>query len=340
MIEGQGLFNLAARNAAYAALARNKGAAVHNVFARSDKPSAFGGQSLGALTVNANTTIKAMFQAAWDKLHEDGNMISDDNIKRLQDASKSDNKEISAERLRQAKAKLRSLRLQAQMAAASGDPKQLRRIAQQAAQAAREVASAARGLAEGIAASATSSDGSAGTSVPMAAPGAASQDPGKQGAQAPDAATEAVPGAEPAADLPSTSASGGDPESRYIAGPPAGGDSIAWGRDQLRQLGDETRAAIAQARGIIAFAAQAARAKRRNNEPEDDTFRQLQQSVNEAAHDLDSALNDAMTTLNGGGDTGAESGVSGAMDTVSAVTTTTVAIQVTTEVTFTANVVV
>jgi hypothetical protein len=291
MIEGQGLFNLAARNAAYAALARNKGAAVHNVFARSDKPSAFGGQSLGALTVNASTTIKAMFQAAWDKLHEDGNMISDDNIKRLQDASKSDNKEISAERLRQAKAKLRSLRLQAQWAAASGDPKQLRRLAQQAA-------------------------------------------------QAPDAAAETVSSAEPAADNPSTSPSGGDPESRYIAGPPAGGDSIAWGRDQLRQLGDETRAAIAQARGIIAFAAQAARAKRRNNEPEDDTFRQLQQSVNEAAHDLDSALNDAMTTLNGGGDTGAESGVSGAMDTVSAVTTTTVAIQVTTEVTFTANVVV
>ena len=100
-------------------------------------------------------------QAAWEKVTVDENLISDDMLKRLEKASKSDNKEIAAERLRQAKAKLRSLRLQAQMAAASGDPKQMKRIAQQAAQAAREVASAARGLAEGIVASAAPSDGSA-----------------------------------------------------------------------------------------------------------------------------------------------------------------------------------
>ncbi len=300
-----------------------------NAFERSDKPSPFGGQSLGALTVDANTTIKAMFQAAWEKVHSDDNLITDDMIKRLEKASKSDNKEIAAERLRQAKAKLRSLRLQAQIAAASGDPKQLKRIAQQAAQAAREVASAARGLAEGIASSAVSADGSASASVP-AAQGAPSQDSGE-----PTPSPETSP-----ADASAAGASRGDPEVGYLAGPPAGGDSIAWGRDQLRQLGDETRAAIAQARGIIAFAEQAARAKRRHGEPEDDTFRKLQQSVNEAAHDLDAALNDAMTTLNGGDDPGAESGVSGVMDTVSAVTTTTVAVQVTTEVTVTANVVV
>src|SRR4051794_14934316 len=163
MLEGQGLFQLAARSAAYASLARDKGAAHYrNVFERSEKPA---GASLNNLTVDANTTIRAMFQAAWEKVHSDENLISDDMIKRLEKASKSDNKEIAAERMRQAKAKLRSLRLQAQMAAASGDPKQLKRIAQEAAQAAREVARAARGLAEGIAASAAPSDGSASGSV-------------------------------------------------------------------------------------------------------------------------------------------------------------------------------
>ena len=98
MIEGQGLFQLAARNAAYAALARDKGVAHYsNVFERSDNPSAFSGKSLRALTVDANTTIRAMFQAAWEKVHADENLISDDMIKRLEKASKSDNKEIAAE---------------------------------------------------------------------------------------------------------------------------------------------------------------------------------------------------------------------------------------------------
>jgi hypothetical protein len=119
-------------------------------------------------------------------------------------------------------------------------------------------------------------------------------------------------------------------------------------RDALRKLGDETRAAIAQARGIIAFAAQAARAKRKHGEGDDDSFRQLQQMVSEAEKDLNSTLNDATTALNnisgvgtaGGGDAGIDSGAVSGMDTVSAVTTTTIAVQVTTEVTFTASVVV
>jgi hypothetical protein len=346
MIEGQGLFNLAARSAANSALSRQTAAGHHapsgisggNVFEKSEKPGILGNKDLNSLTVDANTTIRAMFQKAWDKLHEDGNMISDDMIKRLEKASKSDNKEIAAERLRQAKAKLRSLRLQAQMAAASGDPKQLRRIAQQAAAAAREVASAARGLAEGIASSA-GADGSASGAVPTTATGGATQANGSTNANSQDAAaqqasgeTTAAPAAVPSAAVPASGAPATQPT------------SIDDARDQLRKLGDETRAAIAQARGIIAFAAQAARAKRKHGEGDDDSFRQLQQSVTEAEKDLDSTLNNATTALNnlsGVGTTGGvDSGATGGMETVSTVTTTTIAIQVTTEITFTASMVV
>ena len=297
MLEGQGIFQLAARSAAYSAFARDTDA-VHgrnrNVFERSEKPS-----GLASLTVDANTTIRAIFQQAWDKVHADGKLISDENIKRLEKASKSDNKEIAAERLRQAKAKLRSLRMQAQMAAASGDPKQLRRIAQQAAQAAREVASAARGLAEGIASSATA-DGSASGAVPNATTGA------------PKEATD-------------TQSTPGTTQS----------DAIGSARDQLRELGDEARSAIAQARGLIAFAAQMARSRRhhRPDPDEDRDYRALQQSVTEAGRDLDSALNDAAHSLATGGDTG---GVS-STDSISAIITTALVVQVTTELTVTAN---
>jgi hypothetical protein len=285
MIEGQGLFQLAARNAAAVALSRDKSALhghLHNVFERSEKPS-----GLASLTVDANTTIRAMFQAAWDKVHQDENLVSDDMLKRLEKASKSDNKEIAAERLRQAKAKLRSLRLQAQMAAASGDPKQLRHIAQQAAQAAREVAGAARGLAEGIAASAVPAEGA----VPLTATG-----------QDADSATTA---------------------------PTTEGDPLAGAREELRKLGDEVHAAIAQARGLIAFAAQMARARRHHDE---DFYRGLQRDVTEAGHDVDAALNAAGRSL--------DSGQSGAVGGVSTIETTTTIIQVTTEVTVTANIVV
>jgi hypothetical protein len=285
MLEGQGLFQLATRSAAYASLARDKGAPhIKNAFERSERPS-----RLEALTVDANTTIRAMFQAAWEKVHADENLISDDMIKRLEKASKSDNKEIAAERLRQAKAKLRALRLQAQIAAASGDAKQLKRIAQQAAQAAREVAGAARGLAEGIASSATA-DGSASGSVPLAAAGGGAETPAS-------AQTES--------------------------------DPVAIGRDQLRQLSDETRAAIAQARGLIAFASQAARMRRhhRPDPGEDSDYRALQQSVTESEQDLDGTLNAAFASL--------QAGIApSSTDSLSAV----LAVQVTVEVSVTANI--
>jgi hypothetical protein len=307
MIEGQRLFQLAGRNAAYASLARDKGAAHYrNVFERSEKPSGFGAQGLSNLTVDANTTIRAMFQAAWEKVHSDENLISDDMIKRLEKASKSDNKEIAAERLRQAKAKLRSLRLQAQMAATSGDPKQLKRIAQQAAQAAHEVASAARGLAEGIVAGAAPSDGSASANIPL-------------GTNAPGSdETPATTPTAPAVSVPATPT------------------LFSSEREELRKLGDDTRSAIAQARGIIAFASQAARARRHHPDGDDDFFRQLQQSVQEAAHDLDGALTDAGHTL----DTAAESSLAGGVRAVSTIETTTLVVQLTTEVTVTANLVV
>jgi hypothetical protein len=294
MLEGQGLFQLAARSAAYASLARDKGAPhLKNVFERGDeKPS-----RLDALTVDANTTIRAMFQAAWDKVHEDPNQISDDMIKRLEKASKSDNKEIAAERLRQAKAKLRALRLQAQIAAASGDAKQLKRIAQQAAAAAREVAGAARGLAEGIASSATA-DGSASGGVPLAAAGDST-------AQQPQASVQTE------------------------------SDPIATARDQLRELGDDTRAAIAQAKGLIAFASQAARMRRhqRPDPGEDSDYRALQQSVTESEQDLDSTLNAAFASLQAGVDPSSA-------DSLSVTTTTVLAVQMSVEVSVTANIVI
>jgi hypothetical protein len=309
MLEGQGLFQLAARSAAYASLARDKGAAHSNVFERSDKPWTFSGQNLSTLTVDANTTIRAMFQAAWATVHSDDNLISDDMIKRLEKASKSDNKEIAAERLRQAKAKLRSLRLQAQMAAASGDPKQLKRIAQQAAQAAREVSSAARGLAEGIVASAVPSDGSASAgNIPLAT----------QSAPAPSGETAATATPAPAAAQAAPMMFSGE-------------------REALRKLGDEARSAIAQAKGLIAFAAQAA--KSRKHRPDDDDnefFRQLQQSVQDSAQDLDSALNEAGQTL----DAATAASLTGGTDTVSMVESTTLMVQMSVEVSVTANIVI
>jgi hypothetical protein len=298
MLEGQGLFALAARSAAYASAAHNKGAAHYsNVFERREKPSGFAGTSLGALTVDANTTIRAMFQKAWDKLHEDDNFISDDMIKRLEKVSKSDSKDVAAERLRQAKAKLRALRLQAQVAAASGDTKTLKRIAQEAARAAREVAGAARGLAGSIVSNATA-DGSASGSLPVAASGG-------------QAATE--PSATPS------------PTS-------ANSDPLATGREQLRELGDDARSAIAQAKGLIAFASQMARMHRRQRPDagEDSDYRALQQSVSESAQDLDGTLSDALASLQSGVDAGG----------LSVVETTTLAVQMSVEVTVTANLVI
>lgn len=109
--------------------------------------------------------MKEFWQRAADKASE--NAPSADTLKKLQDASKDDNKEIAAQKMQQAKAKLQSLRLQAQLAAASGDKQQLRRLAQEVAAAARDVASAAHDLAGGV----VDSVGADSASVPQATAG-------------------------------------------------------------------------------------------------------------------------------------------------------------------------
>jgi hypothetical protein len=103
-------------------------------------------------------------------------------------------------------------------------------------------------------------------------------------------------------------------------------------RKALRELGDEAHAAIAQAKGLIAFAAQAARS--RKHRPDDDDhefFRQLQQSVQDAAQDLDSALTEAGQTL------AAAESPSGPASNVE---TSTQMVQMSVEVTVTANIVI
>jgi transcription termination factor NusB len=108
-------------------------------------------------------------------------------------------------------------------------------------------------------------------------------------------------------------------------------------REALRKLGDEARSAIAQAKGLIAFAAQAA--KSRKHRPDDDDnefFRQLQQSVQDASQDLDSALNEAGQTL----DAATAASLTGGTDTVSMVESTTLMVQMSVEVSVTANIVI
>jgi hypothetical protein len=135
--------------------------------------------------------MKEFWQRAADKAAK--NAPSADTMKRLQDASKDDNKEIAAQKMQQAKAKLQSLRLQAQLAAASGDKQQLRRLAQEVAAAARDVASAAHDLAGGI----VDSVGGDSASVPLtpAGGGSAEGDAVAAGDAAPDGTTATAGGA-------------------------------------------------------------------------------------------------------------------------------------------------
>ncbi len=296
MIEGQGLFQLAARSQAAArfhALPRPKAQpAVHLTPAMQRDPK-----------------MQAFWQAAARKAAESVT-ISDDTLKRLDTARKSDNKEIAAEKFRQAKAKLQALRLQAQLAAATGDAKSLRRLAQEAAAAAREIATAARGLANGIAATAT-----AAANTPAEAVAATADSP------SPDRETADSAGATP-----------GDPAAKttdYTGPVPAEAEPKAWGKEALRKLGDDARQAIAQARGIIAFLANAARAQRKHqSDPEEEKyFNELQRSVGDAEQDLTAALGEAGQAI----DAGPSPSDSGTTEvTTLSVTVSTLAIQETT----------
>jgi hypothetical protein len=342
MLENQGIFNLAAQSQANTSLARTTSllqsqtkSAIQTVSQHS-QASAWG--SMTDTKISPAAKLKAFLKDVLDKTDE--NLISDDMLKRLDKASHADNKEISAEKLRQAKAKLQSLRMQAQMAAASGDPKQLRRIATEAAQAAREVANAVRGLASGIAATTLTSDGSSSGNVnanagngeqPAAqsenAQAAAAQNSDAQAADGPNndalasdtqaasdqagAPTEQQIDGEPLADA-AKDASGQpkDQDDAYTKPVPQGEDPKTWGREALRKLSDEAHVAIAQARGLIAFCAQAARAARRHrpDPDEDKAYRDLQSEVSAADKDVDASIRDAGKEISDGVDASGNAG--------------------------------
>lgn len=182
-------------------------------------------------------------------------------VKRLEKMADDDNSDISAEKLRQAKAKLEGLRRQLQMLMASGDIRQLRRIAAEAASLAREIGSAARSLAQSI---------GAGIGA-----GSVASETGSAQATA-SAATAAANGSAP-------SAAEGTLEQSYRA---------------LHELGSEARNAVVRAKGIIALAAQIARTTRRGHDDEDDRFfRRLQEMADAAQNDIDAGQREALGQL-------------------------------------------
>jgi hypothetical protein len=354
MLESQGIFSLAARSEATLSLARNVQLAQGHIRSqvtaqasvavsayRSSASLTGAGSSYADLmtstTISPAAKLKAFLKDVLDKT--DDKLITDDMLKRLEKASKSDNKEIAAEKLRQAKAKLQALRMQAQMAAATGDAKTLRRLAQEAAQAAREIANAVRGLASGIVATAQTADGSTSGSVPGATATPLQASAGSDTAAAQAASSDAAPDSDgqSASEQPASGQPTDSQSSPYTGPVPSGEDPIAWGRDALRKLSDDAHLAIAQARGLIAYLAQAARAarKHRPDPDEDKAYRDLQRSVSEADADVDSAINDATHEMSDAAmpDLGADSAAGIAADTTAIAVETAVTVTVTTDVT-------
>jgi hypothetical protein len=193
-----------------------------------------------------------------------------DIIKRLEKMADGNNSDISAEKLRHAKVKLEGLRRQLQMLAASGDVRQLRRIAAEAASLAREIGVAARNLAQGIGAGSVASEAGNAQAAASAANAAAQSAPAS-------AASSVADGSTP------VNAEEGTLEQSYRA---------------LHELGSEARNAVVRAKGIIALAAQMARAKRRGGGDEDDRFfRQLQAAADAALSDIDAGQREALGQL-------------------------------------------
>lgn len=183
-----------------------------------------------------------------------------DLVKRLEKLADSDNKDISAEKLRQAKAKLGALRQQLQMTAASNDPRQIKRLAAEAARLAREVGAAARDLSRGVAAGATAYSS-------------------LTGGVATDAAMVST-----WAGLRNQIVQASDRDVAFKA---------------LHDIGTDARAAIAAAKGIIALAAQMARARRKagENDGDENYFRRLQEMADDALHDVDTGQREALGEL-------------------------------------------
>lgn len=220
-------------------------------------------------------------------------------IKRLEKMADSNNSDISAEKMRQAKAKLDGLRRQLQMLAASGDIRQLRRIAAEAASLAREIGAAARSIAQGIGAGSVSSDASSAQATASAANAAAQS---TSSTPAPESA-----GSESAPDS-------GGVESSDVA--TAAGSTREQSFKALHELGSDARNAVVQAKGIIALAAQIARSKRRGNDDEEDRyFRRLQEEADRALDDIDAGQREALGELVLPQDDAAASGFEGGVFT-------------------------
>lgn len=226
----------------------------------------------------------------------------------LQKLADGGNRDISAEKLRQAKAKLEALRRQLQMLAASGDAQQLRRIAAEAARLAREIGGAARDLAQGIGAG----------------------QPANENAGAQATASSANAAAVNAQDAPAGESSGqaAEPAGATVASTPAAATAAPGNQSlkELREVTNDARNAIVQAKGIISLAAQLARAKRRGGADDEDDrfFRDLQQSADAALSEVDAGERDALNALLDGG---AGDAVLGTTTVETTVTTTIVAFQ-------------
>lgn len=216
-------------------------------------------------------------------------------IKRLEDMAAGDNSDISAEKMRQAKAKLDGLRRQLQMLAATGDIRQLRRIAAEAASLAREIGIAARSIAQGIGAGNVSSDTGNAQATVSAANAAAQATSGKS------ATHSAAP-----------ESGGGDSFEGGSADAAIGedqGTTLEQSYKALHELTSDARNAVVQAKGIIALAAQIARSKRRDGDDEEDRyFRRLQDEADGALNEIDAGQREVLGQLLLPPDTGAAGG--------------------------------
>lgn len=215
------------------------------------------------------------------------NSPTEDIVKRLEKMADGDNKDIAAEKMRQAKSKLDGLRRQLQMLAATGDVKQLRRIAAEAASLAREIGAAARSMAQGIGAGNVSGDASNAQATASAA-NAAVQNASGGDTQTAETPSEGQPSAAPSAAgvVPTVSAEAQERAERDQA------------FKALHDLNSDARNAVVQAKGIIALAAQIARSRRKADDGEDDRyFRRLQEQADGALADIDAGQREALNML-------------------------------------------
>jgi Sec-independent protein translocase protein TatA len=345
MLETLGLLQLTARSENYRRegqlLYRNYGPSSQYAASPSNSTATTSGASNSSLSTLANSANRSLaaksaitlpkgaldgpmhdfWQKAADKAAE--RAPSAVTMKRLEQASKSDNKEIAAQKLQQAKAKLQSLRMQAQMAAAAGDRKQLQHIAQEVAATTREIASAAHDLAGGVVESATGADSAAlpsgtsgdaatsentttekapaaagdatATAAAAAAKAEATKEPASTGTTTTTAGTTATPdhaSGDSATAGTATTADAAKDLPIYAQSAPQDGDKLLWGEKALRSLANDAGSAIAQARGLLAFIATALRSRRDPSEAvsEDRFITDLQQAVDEADHQVTSDI--------------------------------------------------